>query len=112
MLLKALCKSLLSIVWFSVTAEVWTLHRGRILIFHHFRIRRCLVVYKCRRSSDLGFARGSLGSLCSTTELRPLVVSDCTQELICRTAALPFLPAALMIGSVSHSAETGFLIPP
>jgi len=30
-------------------------------------------VDKCRRSSNLEFARGSLGSVCSTTELRPLV---------------------------------------
>src|SRR5215472_10751016 len=43
-------------------------------IFHHFPVRRCFVVYKCRRSSDLGFTRGSLGSSRSAIELRPLVV--------------------------------------
>ena len=45
-------------------------------IFHHFPITRNLVLVKCRQFSVLGVTRGSLGSACSTTELRPLVVSD------------------------------------
>jgi hypothetical protein len=33
----------------------------------------------------LRFGRGSLGSVCSTSELRPLAFFDCTHELIFRT---------------------------
>jgi hypothetical protein len=55
-------------------------------IFHHFPITRRQVTCKCRRSSEVRVTRGSLGSICSTTELRPLVVSDSTEELIFRTA--------------------------
>ncbi len=55
-------------------------------IFHHFPIVAYFTGTKCRQFSVLEFARGSLGSVCSTTELRPLVVSDCTQELVFRTA--------------------------
>jgi hypothetical protein len=41
-------------------------------IFHHFPIARDPVLVKCRQFSVLGFARGSLGSSRSATELRPL----------------------------------------
>ncbi len=51
---------------------------------HQFPILRCLVVYKCRRSSDLESNRGSLGSFYTAIVRRPLVVSDCTQKLILR----------------------------
>ena len=55
-------------------------------VFRHFPITSCLVACKCRRSSELGFTRGSLGSSDSATELRPLVVSNSTQESIVGTA--------------------------
>jgi hypothetical protein len=48
-------------------------------IFHHFPITWDFVLVKCRQFSVLGFTRGSLGSVCSATELRPLVVLNCTQ---------------------------------
>src|SRR5260370_11497213 len=47
--------------WFQAVTR--TLRCRRIGIFHHFPITGWLAVYKCRRSSDLGFARGSLGRL-------------------------------------------------
>ncbi len=43
-------------------------------IFHHFPITRNFVSVKYCQLSVLGLTRGSLGSICSTTELRPLVV--------------------------------------
>jgi len=52
-------------------------------IFDHFPIPSALTLDKCRQlgvSPYLGFARKTLGSVRSTSELRPLVVSDCTQE--------------------------------
>jgi hypothetical protein len=58
----------------------------RLSIFHHFPITGCFVVCKCRQFSVLGFTRGSLGSSNSATELRPLVVPNCTQELVFGTA--------------------------
>jgi len=46
--------------------------RIRSHIFHHFPIRRCLVVYKCRQISVLEFTRGSLGSFYTAIVRRPL----------------------------------------
>src|SRR5258708_33603427 len=54
--------------------------------FPSFPIARDLVLVKCRQFRMLGLTRGSLGSVSSTTELRPLVVSNCTQESIGRPA--------------------------
>ncbi len=54
--------------------------------FPSFLIARDPVLVKCRQFSMLGLTRGSLGSVSSTTELRPLVVSNCTQESIGRPA--------------------------
>jgi hypothetical protein len=55
----------------------WSTNR----IFHHFPIAGCLAVYKCRRSSHLGFARGSLGSFYTAIVRRPaLLAFDSTQS--------------------------------
>ncbi len=40
--------------------------------FYLFLITLCLVVYRCRRPSDIGFARGSLGSFFTAIVRRPL----------------------------------------
>ncbi len=40
----------------------------------------------------LSFGRGSLGSVCSTSELRPLAFFDCTHELIFRTPVCLLYP--------------------
>src|SRR5437016_9299187 len=50
----------------------WLRIPGTHTIFHHFPTRRCLVVYKCRCSSDLSLARGSLGSFSTAIVRRPL----------------------------------------
>jgi hypothetical protein len=68
-------------------------------IFHHFPITENSALLKCRQFSVLGFTRGSLGSVCSTTELRPLVVSDCTQELMQGTKY------ALVVGKTVYTLE-------
>ncbi len=45
-----------------------------MVVSHHFPITRRFEVYKCRRSSEIGLTRGSLGSSYSAIELCVRVV--------------------------------------
>ncbi len=56
----------------TVTAEVYVVTTECHSIFHHFPIAACFIMYKCRQFSVIGFTGGSLGSVCSAAELRPL----------------------------------------
>jgi hypothetical protein len=76
--------------------EIEKTHRDPLLSFHQAVTANCsdflgtVLIYKdFSRVLPMQGRRlnRSSGSVCSTTELRPLVVSDCTQESIFRTAA-------------------------
>ncbi len=58
--------------WFGKRISAEVRHQNSS-IFHHFPIAGCFVAYKCRRSSELRVATGSLGSFYTAIVRRPLL---------------------------------------
>ena len=81
---------------------------GRTFVFHHFPFGRCSVVDKCRRSSALGFTRGSLGSFYTAIVRRPLASLACrlytTKRLHAQSGHFPYFPKLLKTKQFSREA--------
>ncbi len=65
----------------AASSKTWS---GGLSVFHHFPIRWCFVVDKCRRSSNLGSTRGSLGSFYPAVVRRRLVLSGLNRGFFCK----------------------------